>query len=167
MYPSMWIVNSNIAKALVWLAAAMLPADALYAGVCNCNEPSAVNARSKSAETHRGAMPCCRGGKTCKCCCHKMQNARRSACCANKLAGLAASRSPVAQVCNCPGNQTPESKTTLPGTSAARQLVNHAVACLGLTTAASPSPVLHSANQDSSLAAAQLDRLSNLCRLNI
>src|SRR3989304_7454050 len=106
----MWMVNSHISKAVVWLAAALLPADILSAGNCGCNDQSTGNANAKSVETHQAAGCCCSGGAVCQCK-HKIQKVEKSACCKNHGVSLNSS-SPVVQVCVCPGNKTPVSKTT-------------------------------------------------------
>jgi hypothetical protein len=162
----MWITNSHIAKAIVWMAAVMLPANMLLADVCGCSDQNTGNISVKAAMTH-SALPGCCIGKVCKCG-HKAQKIRKATCCENKTAQSVSSRSALASPCTCAGNQTPVTQTTLPDSSAAKQSTNHATACVGLTSvSALPSACLHFVVQFPSLPATPLERLSNLCRLII
>ena len=162
----MWITKSYIAKLLVWLAAALMPADVLLAGACSCAEPMAGGVQGKTANTHQAMQCCCHPGAVCQCC-HRANKARQSSCCKNRAPQLNSTQSAVSTACNCPGGKTPMPQNTLPGSSS-KQLINHAYACLAPASAAVlPPDALHSIDQCPSIPATPLERLSNLCRLII
>jgi len=162
----MWIIKSQIAKAIVWLAAAMLPANVLSVGNCACNGQNSGGANVKAAVAHPALPDCCKG-KVCKCG-HKVQKPRKATCCENQTAQSISSRSALESPCACSSNQTPATQTTLPDSSAAKQTTNHATACVGLSSvSALYSACLHTVAEFPSLPATPLERLSNLCRLII
>jgi hypothetical protein len=162
----MWITKSYIAKLLVWLAAALMPADALLASACMCAEPMAGDLQGKTINTHQAMTCCCHPGAVCQCC-HRMKKTTQSACCKNRATQFTSSHSAISANCNCPSGKTPLPQNTLPDSSA-RQLINHAYACLAPASAAILAPgLVHSFDQCSSIPATPLERLSNLCRLII
>jgi len=164
---AMWIVNSYTAKVLVWLAAALMPGDMLLAGTCGCGERGVNDAQGKSAKTYQSAACCCHGCAVCQGR-HQAEKVRSSACCKNRTGQPVSSRNKISQLCVCPGGQVPASQTTLPDSSAAKQIIGHAWACLGLTAAVGlSSPSLSFIGNCPSLPATPLERLSTLCRFII
>ncbi|MGD0381962.1 MAG: hypothetical protein ABSA77_00480 [Thermoguttaceae bacterium] len=162
----MWITKSLIAKLLVWLAAALMPADVLLTGACRCAGPMAGDVQGKAANTLQFQACCCHPGAVCQCC-HHMKKTQQSACCKNRAPQFNATQSAVSTTCNCPGGKTPMPQNTLPNSSA-KQLINHAYACLASAAAAVlPPDALYSIDQCPSIPATPLERLSTLCRLII
>ncbi|MGA2799435.1 MAG: hypothetical protein ABSE63_17775 [Thermoguttaceae bacterium] len=162
----MWITKSYIAKLLVWLAAALMPADVLLAGPCMCAGSMAGDVQAKTANTLQFQACCCHPGAICQCC-HRAKTTQGSACCKNRILQINSTRSAVSTACNCPGGKTPMPQNTLPNSSA-KQLINNAYACLAPASAAVlPPDALHSISQCPSIPATPLERLSNLCRLII
>jgi hypothetical protein len=161
----MWITKSYIARFLVWLAAALMPADLLLAGACSCSDPTTGIVQGKTAGALQFQSCCCHPGSVCQCG-HRMKNMHQSACCQNRALQSNSTQSAVSTACNCSGDKTPMPQNTLPDTSA-KQLINHAYACLATTAAVLPPGELHSIDQCHSIPATPLERLSNLCRLII
>jgi hypothetical protein len=161
----MWITKSYIAKLLVWLAAALMPADVLLVGPCLC-AGSTGNVQVNVPNTNHPMTCCCHPGAICQCS-HRAKTTQQSACCKNRAPQSNSTQSAVFTSCNCPGSKTPAPQNTLPDSSA-KQLINHASACLApASTAILPSDALHSIVQCPSILATPLERLSNLCRLII
>jgi hypothetical protein len=162
---TMWIASSYTARALVWLAAAMLPCDVLWAGSCVCGEQVAA-AQGKAAGAHRAAC-CCNGGAVCQCC-HGDQNLKKSACCASRARIHNASPGPVAKASFCPCARAPESRTTPAGSSGAKQSNSQTGACLAVTASSGLCGVsMSSIGNWFSSPATSPERLSVFCRLNI
>ncbi|MGA2058973.1 MAG: hypothetical protein ABSG67_00720, partial [Thermoguttaceae bacterium] len=138
----MWITKSYIVKLLVWLAAALMPADVLIAGPCMCGG-STSDVQVNAQNTHQGMTCCCHPGAICQCC-HRAKKTQQSACCKNRAPQFNSTQSAVSTACNCPGGKTPMPQNTLPNSSA-KQLINHAYACLApASTAILPPDALHS-----------------------
>ena len=162
----MWITRSYIAKLLVWLAAALMPADVLLSGACTCSEPMAGDVQGKAANTLQSQTCCCHPGAVCQCC-HRANKARQSSCCKNCTPQFKSTQSAVSTACNCPCGKTPMPQNTLPNSSG-KQLINHAFAYLAPPSAAIlPPGALHSIDQCPTIPATPLERLSHLCRLII
>jgi len=163
----MWILNSYTAKVIVWLAAALMPGEMLFAGSCGCGEQNASDVQGKTVKTLTAACFCCQGGAVCRCC-HRAQKSQQSACCKNRTGQSVSSRSAIVTLCTCPGSRAPAPQIPPPDSSTAKQLLGQAHACLGPAAVAEiPSPTLHSMGNCPSLPATPLERLSNLCRLII
>ncbi|MGD0516265.1 MAG: hypothetical protein ABSA26_01910 [Thermoguttaceae bacterium] len=163
----MQIINSYPAKALVWLAAALLPWDMLLAGACRCGEHIVGCEHGKSVNTISPAACRCHCGAACPCC-HQAKKTRQSACCKNRTGNPLASRGAISPLCDCCRGHAPAPQIPPPDSSAAKQLLGHSWA--GIAPAAIvelPYPTLHSIGICPSLPANSLARLSNLCRLNI
>jgi hypothetical protein len=162
----MWITKSYIVKLLVWLAAALMPADLLIAGPCMCAASITGDVQAKMLNTHQAMTCCCHPGAICQCC-HRAKTTQHSTCCKNRAPQSNSTQSAVSTACNCPGSKTPVPQNTLPDSSA-KQLINHAYACLASASAAVlPPDALHSIDLCPSIPATPLERLSNLCRLII
>jgi hypothetical protein len=162
----MWITNSFAAKVLVWVAAALLPVNMLFAGACGCGERSPGDAQNKSLITSAPANCCCHSGAACRCC-HRAQKVQQTTCCKNRSHQAADSRGHFAPLCVCPSNRTPATQIPLSDSSAAKQLIGHACAFLSPGTAAELASASPSAADNLYFPIAMLDRLSILCRFTI
>jgi hypothetical protein len=163
---AMWIARSYTAKMLVWLAAALMPADVVFAGTCRCVGAATGNIQVNAVAAQQTRTCCCHGSAVCQCH-HQAKKAKQSACCKNKTGRIHSTNSEVFTSCNCPGNTTPAPQNTLPD-SLAKQLIGSAYACLASTAMAIlPTNDFYSSNQNTSISATPLERLSHLCRLII
>jgi hypothetical protein len=162
-----WIAHSNIAKVLVWLAAALMPADILLAGTCGCGELNTTHGQGKLVKTLAPAACCCHSSTVCQCC-HRAQNNPQSVCCKNRTQQPVSSRGAISPLCVCFGSRAPAPQIPLPDSSAAKQLTGQTFACLVPAAVVElSSPKLSDIGACPSSPASPLERLSNLCRFLI
>jgi len=160
----MWFANSYTTKVIVWLAAALMPCDMLLAGTCPCNQQQTGSPQAKISTP---ATCCCHPGAVCQCR-HRAERSRQSACCKSRIHLPVSSRAAIVTLCTCSGNRAPAPQIPLPDSSAAKQTIGQAYACLGLMAVVEySSSTLHFAGNYPSIPSTPLERLSNLCRLII
>jgi hypothetical protein len=158
----MWFVNSYTSKVIVWLAAALVPCNILWAGECGCGKRTPA-----PSKIHQYAAGCCCGNTECKCC-HKVQKSHISACCKNQTRQTSSPQKSVSEICTCPGSKTPVSQTTLPESSQVKHSLGNANAVVGLAVITDlPDQWSSSTGIFPSYPATLQERLSNLCRLII
>lgn len=172
----MGLCQNITAKALVWLAAILVPVDALPLVACDCGNGSPQSAALKSARTDASPATKCphcaarsRAEHSCcgtaeysaqhKCCC--CGNGPCHCCCKGKMGSHGGP-------CQCAANKPAQEPASLPSNSR----TENTKSSLGsssdtvVTVVAVPSVVLAlAAQQPSRSASTSLERLSTLCRL--
>lgn len=156
-------------KALVWLAAALLPVQAAFPANCGCERPSQRDRGHTTATppTHCGHSGCCRGVGVSECFANLGTGAPRCAWCRPKMA--ASECACVCGFCRCASHESPTPAPTRSDNAPSAK----EVLCHGTLAAASllvVGPQIDNAFAPRNLAASpatSLQRLSTLCRFLI
>jgi hypothetical protein len=170
--------NSITAKVLVWLAAILVPVEALPLGACDCGSPSPQSATLKSgladaapaakcphcAARLRAQHSCCGGTAVSsaehKCCC-----CGDGPCHCSCKGKMGSHGSP----CQCAANKSAPAPAPLPSNSRTDNTKSSLGSSSDTTVAVVISSVVlaSAAQQPSLLACTSLERLNTLCRLVI
>lgn len=175
----MQFCNGTIAKVLVWLAAILVPAEALPSMACDCGSRSSQLAEAKSGQantSHAAKCPHCTSRLSRqRSCCREGGFATHGSCCGAKSACSCCKggQGSHAGMCQCAASKSTPVSVPVPGNSRTDENAKSSAAatCLGgLTTFAALAPPAASAGAEHQPAQHCLrvcERLSILCRLVI
>ena len=157
-----------MSKALVWLAAMLVPVQATFPGTCGCDEPGSPHGNghcSLTAPAHEGQVGCCHHTKRSGC--GAASGTGRCLCCQSRTAASPGS-TPTTGACRCVSQSRTPTPIPANDSRVVKEVLHQANLAAGSLFVFKSQPDNSLTPWDfAALPATSLERLSALCRFLI